>query len=741
MNGQIDQGRRDFLKVSAIAGVGLMVSCYWADEAPGAPTGSKGSSGDLLKPNAWIRIAPDNNITVMARHSEMGQGIMTGLAMLVAEELEADWSKVRAEHAPAAAEYVNPDFGVQATGGSTSVKTSWDVLRKAGASVRELMKNAAAKKWDLAIDELEAKESAVHHKGSNKSITYGELIDLAKDLEPPTGVPLKSPSQFRIIGKSAPRLDSEAKTEGRAVFGADFKTDGMLNALVLHSPTIGGKVKSMDPLDAKKVQGVHDILEISSGVAIVADYYYQALKSSKSLKIEWDKGDLAQLSNESIFATWKELSKKGGDRLREEGAIDNALKEADKVIEAEYYLPFQAHACPEPMNCTAYLQKERLDIWVPTQNQGGTQEVAAKESGLGLDQVFIHTTYLGGGFGRRGGVDFVREAIELTKKLKKPVKVMWTREEDIRNDYYRPASYHLIKGAFNEKKEPLGLYHLLVGPSQMNAVIEDFAPAMLPGWMPRPIKNIAVKVMIPVAKYQFSADGAASGAKSTSYQFPNLCVEYIEDDPGVPVMPWRSVGDSRNAFVMESFMDEMAQGASRDPVEFRIDLLKKAKRLRGVLELAAEKAEWGKENSNSVFKGVAVHEFHNTPVAMVAHISVSDKGEPKVQRVTAAVDCGLVINPQMVKSQIAGGIVFGLTAALKGAITIKDGKSEQTNFDDFPLLTMEETPIVDTHIIQSDDPPRGIGEVGVPPIAPAVANAVFAATGKRIRRLPLNIKG
>jgi CO/xanthine dehydrogenase Mo-binding subunit len=392
------------------------------------------------------------------------------------------------------------------------------------------------------------------------------------------------------------------------------------------------------------------------------------------------------------------------------------------------------------MNCTAYLQKDRLDIWVPTQNQGGTREIAAKQAGLGLDKVFVHTTYLGGGFGRRGAIDFVKEAVELTKKLKKPVKVMWTREEDIRNDYYRPASYHVLKGAFNDKNEPIALHHLLVGPSQMNAVIEDFAPAMLPGWMPRPIKNIATKVMIPIAKYKFSAQAAASGAISTDYEFPHLCIEYIEDDPGVPVMAWRSVGDSRNAFVMESFLDEMAHAIGADPLDFRLKLLKNSEKHRNVLQLAAEKANWGDNANNGLAKGIAMHDFHHTPVAMVAEVSISDKGVAKVHKVTAAVDCGLPVNPQMIKTQIASGVIFGLTAALKSQITIKDGKSEQTNFDDFPILTMEETPTIETHIIKNTDPPRGIGEVGTPPIAPAVANAIFNATKKRIRKLPITEK-
>lgn len=734
-----DLHRRDFIKFAVVAGVGLVVSCghYREGAADTGATGA-GNKSEPFMPNAWIRIGYDNTITIMSHHSEMGQGVMTGLAMIVAEELEADWNLVKSEHAAAKPVYVNPDFGVQATGGSTSIKTSWDILRQAGASTRELMKIAAAKTWEVDPKECVAENSAIRHKENGKVLKYSDLIDKASKITPPEDVPLKKPEEFKIIGKSLPRLDSEAKTEGKAVFGFDFQAPEVLNAIVLRSPTIGGKLKSMDSTQAKKVKGVRDVTEISSGVAIVADHFYQALNASKEMKMEWLPGPHANLSNEKIFVKWKELAKKGGDRLREEGSIDNALSNADKTLEAEYFLPFQAHACPEPMNCTVRLEKDRLDIWVPTQNQGGVQEIGSIMTGLDPDQVFVHTTYLGGGFGRRCGVDYVKEAIELAKKIKKPVKVIWTREDDIRNDWYRPASYHVVKGALDKNKEPVALYHLIVCPSQMDTIIEDFAPAMMPGWMPRPLKNLGAKIAVPVAKYFMSAKAAAGGALDTAYEFDNLCIEYVKDDPGIPVMAWRSVGDSRNAFVMESFIDEMSVASSTDPLDFRLKLLKKADKRRRVLELVAEKAKWGAKQSGNIYKGLSVHDFHGTPAAMVAEVSVDKKGQVKVHKITAAVDCGIVINPKAVKTQIAGGIIFGLTATLKSEITIKDGKCEQSNFNDFPILTMEETPEIETHIVQSAAPPMGIGEIGVPPVAAAVTNAIFAATGKRIRKLPVD---
>lgn len=732
--------RRRFLQVSLVGGVGLVVSCYAPLRArsrmPSAHAEDAHNQG--LKPNAWLRIGTDDTVTVMVNHSEMGQGIMTALSMIVAEELEADWSKVRAEIAPVHPVYKNPDFGVQATGGSTSVRTSWDILRPAAAATRELLIAAAAKTWGVRTSECRAVKGTVVHDASGRTLQYGQLVKKAAGLPIPDNVPLKQPDRFEVIGKRFPRLDTPAKAEGSAVFGIDVKLPHMLVATVVRAPTLGGTLASFDPKMAKAVPGVDRVLPIPSGVAVVADTFWHAKKAAEALKVEWKPGKNAQLSSKQIATRWARLSGTVGDNIRDDGDVENALRKASKTIEAVYHLPYQAHACPEPMNCTAHVRKDGCDVWVPTQNQGGTQEIAAKLTGLDLDAVKVHTTYLGGGFGRRGDVDFVIEAVQISKAIGAPVKVMWTREDDIRNDHFRPAAYNVVRAGLNAQGVPMAWWHRMIAPSYMDWTIESVASAKMPQWLPRPLKNLAARAFIPVAKYKMSGGSAVGGAATMAYAIDNVRVEYIKDDPGVPVGAWRSVANSRNAFVVESFLDEIAAASGKDPYLLRYELLRNAPNRRSVLKLAAEKAGWGRKPPEGLFRGIAVHDFHDTAVAMVAEISIERGREIKVHRVVCGVHCGIVINPRTIERQIAGGIVFGLTATLKGEIRIKNGRSEQSNLDDFPLLRMDEMPKVDVYIVPSIQPPTGIGEVGVPPIAPAIANAVFAATGKRIRKLPIN---
>ncbi|MFC1835374.1 molybdopterin cofactor-binding domain-containing protein [Thermodesulfobacteriota bacterium] len=734
-----DERRRNFLKLGAMAGMGLVVGCSWSGGAPTIVTARSGSDRALRKlmPNAWIRIDTDDNVTVMINHSEMGQGITTALAMVVAEELEVEWQKIRAEQAPVKPEYVNPRFGVQATGGSTSVQTCWDELRKAGAATRQLFIGAAASTWRVPHGQCRAENGKVVHKPTGRIVPYGQLIDKAASRPVPIDPPLKKPEHFKIIGKRFPRLDSRDKTTGRAVFGTDVELPGLLIATTVHPPVLGGRLRSFNASKAKAMSGVRHVLPVRSGVAVVADSFWQAKKAAGALELKWDKGPNADLSMDEIWQRWEQLAKKGGDRVRDDGDVDRAFAGAARLVEAVYRLPFQAHACPEPMNCTAHVTDRECDVWVPTQNQGGTQEVAAALAGLHPDSVRVHTTFLGGGFGRRGYVDFVAEAVEISKRVKAPVKVIWTREEDMLNDRFRPASYHVVKAALDKNGKPVAMSHLAVGHSFIDGMIDTLAGAIMPRWLPRSIKNVAAGAAVPIAKYAKSAEAAMGGAATMAYGMDHIRVEYIKDDPGVPIGAWRGVSNTRNAFVVESFMDELAAASGKDPVQLRYDLLKKAPKRRAVLELAATKAGWGKKLPDGVFRGISVHAFHDTPAAMVAEISIDGKKQVKVHRVVCAVHCGTVINPKIVEAQMAGAIAFGITGTLKGCVTIKNGRAQQTNFDDFPLLTIDEMPEVEVHMGPSTDPPTGIGEVGVPPIAPALANAVFAATGKRIRKLPI----
>jgi isoquinoline 1-oxidoreductase beta subunit len=735
----IGMERRQFLQVSFITGVGLLVGCSF--QARADDTRSSHSRGanvpPALTPNAWIKIDTKGIVTIIVNHSEMGQGIFTGLAMIVAEELEADWKTVRTEMASMDPVYVNPKFGVQATGGSTSVLTLWDDLRKAGASTRELLVSAAAAKWGVATRECRASMGKVIHESSGRSLGYGDLVRAAAGLPVPENVPLKSHKDFKIVGTGMPRLDSRAKTRGRAVFGIDLRLKGLLTAIMVHPPVIGGRLKRFDAAKAKSMPGVRHIVPISTGVAVVADRFWEAKKAADALRIQWDDGPLAGLSSEKIRAGWKRLAEQAGDEIIHNGNVDKAMRNAANVVDAVYELPYQAHACPEPMNCTAHVQESVCDVWVPTQNQGGTQEIASAVSGLPLDRVRVHTTFLGGGFGRRGDVDYVIEAVELSKKIKAPVKLVWTREEDIQHDHYRPASYQVVKAGLDAQGKLVAFHHRFVCQSYVDGMIDVLAPAIMPRWMPRFMKNAAAYAAIPVVKYSRSGEAAAGGASDIPYAVDNFRVEYIKDDPGIPTGAWRSVAYSRNAFVVESFLDEIAAATGTDPYQLRYELLSKSPKHRNVLKLAARKAGWGKKLPDGIYRGIALNDFHETAVAMVSEVSVDKKGHVKVHRVVASVDCGTVIDPKNVASQISGGIAFGLTATLKGEITVRNGRAQQSNFDDFPLLRIDEMPEVEVHIVPSTAPPTGIGEVGVPPIAPAVANAVYSATGKRIRKLPI----
>ncbi|RJR50554.1 MAG: xanthine dehydrogenase family protein molybdopterin-binding subunit [Desulfobacteraceae bacterium] len=727
--------RRQFIKVSLVAGTGLLVACHASSGSASARRRSDRDAGFV--PNAWIRIAPDDTVTVIVKHTELGQGTSTGLCMIVAEELEADWSKIRFEIAPVAPVYKNPEFKVQATGGSTGVKTSWETLRRAGAATREMLVSAAAATWNVPPSECRAEKSTVVHGPSRNRVRYGELLQRAASIPAPEDPRLKSPEEFRIIGRPYSRLDTGDKAKGRTVYGLDFKMEGLLTAAVAHAPMIGGIPASVEDGETRSMPGVRDVVVMDAGVAVVAETFWQAQTGIHALKIEWKGGD-PSLSSETIMSRFAGKIREKGIRVRDDGRVEQAMENAVRRIRAVYELPYQAHACPEPMNCTAQVLPDRCEIWAPTQNQEAARDIAARITGLPLSAVRVHTPFVGGGFGGRSIQDFVAEAVTLSKTVSAPVKVIWSREEDMRNDYYRPAFYNLMEAGLDREGFPVAWIHKAVGQSKMDKMIESSAPSILPQWLPSFIRYAAAGVITPIGRRFIGPKGAMSGSADMAYGIEHVRVEYVRADLPVRVGTWRSVADSRNGFVKESFMDEIAAASGKDPVELRARLLRNIPKHRTVLETAAAKAGWGKRLPEGIFRGVALHAFHGTPAAMVAEVSVEKGGRVRVHRVVCAVDCGIAVNPKMVEAQIAGGVVFGLTATLRSSLRIKEGRVMESNFHDFPILRMNETPKVEVHIIKSTSPPTGIGEVGVPPIGPAVTNALFQATGKRIRTLPVD---
>jgi isoquinoline 1-oxidoreductase beta subunit len=666
----------------------------------------------LFAPNAWLRIHPDESVLVIVDRSEMGQGVTTSLPMLLAEELEADWSKIRIESAPADKAYINPMFGMQGTGGSTSVRAAYTPLRKAGAAAREMLVTAAAETWGVDQSECHAEKGAVIHAPSKRRLTYGKLAAKAATVPLPHDVPLKDPKDWKILGTRVPRLDTPPKVNGAAEFGIDVKTPGLLVGVVARSPVFGGTVKSFDATKAKAVPGVRQVVRISTGVAVVGDGYWPAKKGRDALDITWDEGPNAGVSSATISQLFAQRAGQEGAIARHDGDTQAALQLATFKVEAVYELPFLAHATMEPMNCTAHVRAGSVDIWAPTQFQTGAQGLGAGIGGVPPEKVNVHTTYLGGGFGRRFELDFIKEALEASKATGAPVKLIWSREDDIRNAQYRPASYHRFQAGLDAGGQPVAWMHRIVAPSIMARVFPDT------------VKN--------------GLDGeAVEGGVGMPYAVPNVHVDYVLTDTGIPVGFWRSVNNSFNAFAVETFIDELAHAAKKDPYEYRRDLLGKAPRHLGVLNLAATKAGWGTPLPAGRARGIAVFKSFDTHVAEVAEVSVDSDGVPHVHRVVCAVDCGPVVNPGIVEAQMQSAIVFGLTAALWGEITIDKGQVQQSNFHDYRMLRLAEMPVVEVYIVPSTDSQGGVGEPGTPPIAPAVCNAIFALNGKRIRKLPI----
>ena len=696
--------RRDFLKTSALAGGGLLIGFT----LPGAARLAQ-AAGEF-SPNAYIRISTDNQITVICGLSEMGQGVHTAIPMLVAEELDADWSKIKVQQAQADAAFNNPIFGMQATGGSTSVRGHWEPMRKAGAAARAMLVAAAAERWKASPADCRTEKGMVVHK-SGKKLSYGQLADAAAKQPVPAEAKLKSAKDFRILGKAAKRLDTPAKVNGSARFGLDVRLPGMLTAVMARPPVPGGKAVSVDESKARAVPGVTQVVQIPGGVAVLAQGYWAAKQGRDALQIKWDDGANAALSSEGVSKMLAEGAAKGGAVGRNEG---DAAAPAAKKLEAVYEAPFLAHACMEPMNATVWVKPGEVEVWAGTQSQGPSQGILGQVAGVAPDKVKVNTMYLGGGFGRRFAPDFTIDATLLSKISGKPVQLIYTREDDMKAYFYRPASVTRFVGGLDAGGKPVSFSACIASPSLMEAS----------GFMKLPADGVD--------------EMAVEGIRDCPYDFPNLRVEYARREPGVQVWFWRSVGHSQNLFFIESFIDEMAAAAGKDPYEFRRGLLGKQPRYKGVLELAAQKAGWGKPLPAGVHRGIAVAQSFGSYVAEVAEVSVGKDGKVKVHRVVSAVDCGMTVNPEIVKRQIESAIVYGLSAALYGRITFKDGKVEQSNFHDYPVLRMDEMPRVEVHIAASTEAPGGIGEPGLPPLAPALANAIFAATGKRLRKLPID---
>jgi isoquinoline 1-oxidoreductase beta subunit len=725
MNEPANLDRRTFLKSSAALAGSLVIGFHLSMKGARAAAQSRdAATGEAFAPNAFLRIAPDNTVTVIVKHLEMGQGVYTGLPTLVAEELEVDWSQVRVETAPAdVTRYANLAWGgaVQGTGGSTSLANSWEQLRRAGATAREMLIAAAARTWNVNPQGLKAEKGFVIDPRGGRRFSYGELAAKAASLSPPADVKLKAPSQWKLIGQPVPRKDSPEKVNGSALFSVDVKLPGMLTAVVARPPRFGSKVKRFDAEKAKAMPGVKAVVEIPQGVAVVATDFWSAVQGRNALVIEWDEAQAFTGGSEALTRRYVELARQTGAVARKEGDAEGALGSAARRLSATFEFPFLAHAPMEPLSCVVRLSGEACEVWAGSQLQTLDQAIAARIAGLPPERVQIHTLLAGGSFGRHANptADYIAEGVAVaaaTRPLGAPIRLLGTREDDIRGGYYRPLYVHRIAAGLDAAGRPVAWQQRIVGQSILKGT--PFEGMMKEGIDPTSVE----------------------GAANLPYAIPHLQVELHTVDIGVPVLWWRSVGSTHTAFSTEVMMDMLAHAAGEDPVAFRLQLLDKHPRHAGVLKLAAEKAGWARPLPKNRGRGVAVHESFHSFVAQVVEVTVKDEGIFSVDRVVCAVDCGVAVNPDLVRAQMESGIVFGLSAALHGAIILRDGIVVQSNFNDYPVLRLDETPRIEVHIVKSEAPPTGVGEPGVPPVAPALANALFAATGKRLTKLPLRLK-
>jgi len=703
--------RRRLLQAGTAAGGGLILSVF----LPFPNHRSQAAAEDGFAPNAFVRIGSDGQVVLTMPYVEMGQGTYTSIPMLIAEELEVNPQQVRLEHAPPNEKlYANPLLGVQATGNSNAIRGAWKPLREAGATARIILVAAAAARWSVDPASCRAQDGEVVHPPTGRRLKYGELATEAAKMPVPAGVTLKAPADFKLIGTPAKRLDAPAKVNGTAVYGIDARPPGVKIATLAQSPVFGGRVKSVDDAAAKAVKGVRQIVRLDDAVAVVADHMGAAKKGLAALKIEWDDGPHANLVTADVARELERATLGSGAVAQSIGDADKAMASAATKIEATYQVPFLAHATMEPMNCTVHMRWDACEIWIGSQAVARVQAMAAKAAGLPPEKVIVHNHLVGGGFGRRLEADGAVRAVEIAKHVDGPVKVVWTREEDIQHDMYRPYWFDRISAGLNEQGRPVAWKNRFAGSS------------VIARWLP------------PGFKDGLDPD-STEGAIDLVYDLPNFHVEFVRAEPlGIPTAFWRSVGPSHNVFVTESFIDELAAAAKQDAVAYRRALLDKSPRARAVLDLAAEKAGWGQALPKGSGRGVSLQSAFGSYQAYVAEVEVSKQGTVRVRRVVCAVDCGTVVNPDTVEAQIQSGIMFGATAALYGEISLKSGRVEQSNFDTYQVLRMNEAPAIDVHIVKSSEPPGGMGETGTSAIVPAIANAIFAATGKRLRKMPID---
>ncbi|MGN8110837.1 molybdopterin cofactor-binding domain-containing protein [Paraburkholderia sp. 22098] len=724
-NGKRGVSRRTFLKLSvtvgAAAGGGLLLGFSMPAVGQDQKSGKSVIGGDaneaaqngVFAPNAFIQIDTAGKVTLVIPKVEMGQGVYTSIPMLIAEELEVPLDTVTLDHAPPDEKlFTDPLLGGQLTGGSTSIRYAWEPMRKAGATARMLLIGAAAQQWQVDAASCHAKSGQVIHAASNRSIGYGQLVDAAAKLPVPQNVPLKDPKDFKIIGTAVKRLDSPEKVDGTATFGLDVRLPDMVYAAIANCPVFGGKLASVDDTNAKKIPGVRQVVKIDNAVAVIGDHTWAAKRGLQALDIKWNEGADAKLSMKQIVDDLANASQRNGAVARKDGDVVHAFSNAKTRVDAVYQQPFLAHATMEPINCTVHVRADGCEIWLGSQVPTRVRDAAMAVTGLPADKIVVHNHLIGGGFGRRLEFDMVTQAVKIGKQVSTPVKVLWTREEDIQHDMYRPYYYDKISAGLDANGKPLAWQHRIVGSS----IMARFAP--------------------PAFKDGLDPD-AVEVASDLPYDLPNQLVDYVRQEPhAIPTAFWRGVGPTRGTFVVESFIDELAAEAKVDPVKYRRDLLGKTPRALNVLNTAAQAANWGSAVPKGQGRGVSVMHAFGSYFAIVVDVAV-DQGEVAVKRVVCAVDCGMVVNPNTVEAQVQGGIIFGITAALYSEITIKDGRVEQNNFTDYRMLRIDETPPIDVHIVKSSEAPGGIGEPGTAALAPALTNAIFAATGKRLRQLPV----